>query len=106
MHKLALIPILLLFFSCRQSNENKVEEVYTLGNINYKFPVSDEAKSDFSKGLLLLHSFEYEDGKEAFRAAQVADKKEVMAHWGEAMCNYKALWGLQDLPAGTEMMAK
>ncbi len=94
-----------LLFSCGKQNENATEE-YTLGDINYQFPVSEDAKSDFSKGLLLLHSFEYEDGKEAFLAAQAADKNEVMAYWGEAMCYYKALWGLQDVPAGQGVMAK
>jgi tetratricopeptide (TPR) repeat protein len=96
--------ISLLLFSCGQ-NENTSED-YTLGDIHYNFPVSIDAKEGFSKGLLLLHSFEYDDGKEAFIAAQAADKDEVMAYWGEAMCHYKALWGLQDVPAGQAVMAK
>lgn len=108
MRKLAILPIftIVLLFSCSQQNEKTTEDYTLLGDINYQFPVSTEAKKDFSKGLLLLHSFEYEDGKEAFLASQAADKSEVMAYWGEAMCYYKALWGLQDVPAGRGVMAK
>ena len=101
---LAFIFLSVLTFSCQQKEETT--EAYTLGDINYQFPVSEDAKSDFSKGLLLLHSFEYDDAKEAFLAAQSDDKNEVMAYWGEAMCNYKALWGLQDVPAGKVVMEK
>ena len=47
-----------------------------------------------------MHSFEYEDAQEAFQAALEKDSTEVMAHWGEAMTHYKALWGLQNEEAG------
>lgn len=101
----ALFFVLTLVIGCSQQKAPK-DDSYTLGQIEHQFTVSAEAKESFDKGLLLLHSFEYDDGKEAFRAAQTADSTEVMAYWGEAMCNYKALWGLQDLPAGREIMAR
>ncbi|MEQ9302892.1 MAG: hypothetical protein RJQ14_03180, partial [Marinoscillum sp.] len=101
----ALFLVLALVIGCSQQKAPK-DDSYTLGQIEHQFTVSDEAKESFDKGLLLLHSFEYDDGKEAFRAAQTADSTEVMAYWGEAMCHYKALWGLQDLPAGREIMAR
>ncbi|MFT6857362.1 MAG: tetratricopeptide (TPR) repeat protein [Cyclobacteriaceae bacterium] len=95
----------LILFSCKQQKETPTED-YTLGTIKDQFPVSTAAREAFNTGLLLLHSFEYDDGKDAFLAAQAADKTEVMAYWGEAMCHYRALWGLQDVPAGQEVMAK
>ena len=95
----------IVLFSCNQPKETTTEE-YTLGDIKYQFPISPEASEEFNKGLLLLHSFEYDDAKDAFLAAQEADQNEVMAYWGEAMCNYKALWGLQNVPKGREVMAK
>ena len=100
-HFLALI----ILFSCGKQTENSSED-YTLGDIKYQFPVSAEASADFDKGLLLLYSFEYVDANEAFLAAQTADKNEIMAYWGEAMCYYKALWGRVDVDAGREVMAK
>ncbi|MTI41321.1 tetratricopeptide repeat protein [Fulvivirga lutimaris] len=108
MHKLSTIPFisLIILFGCGQPKETATEDNYTLGEIKYKFPVSPEASEGFDKGLLLLHSFEYDDARDAFLEAQAADKNEVMAYWGEAMCSYKALWGLQNVEEGREVMAK
>ena len=35
-----------------------------------------------------------------------ADSTEFMAYWGVAMSHYKALWGLQNIPAGRQTMAR
>ena len=95
----------LLILGCQQkTRESRVD--YTLGEIAYAFPVSEEARENFDKGLLLLHSFEYDDAQEVFRLAREKDENEVMAYWGEAMCEYKALWGLQDVEAGREIMSR
>ncbi|XOV91999.1 MAG: hypothetical protein ACFHWX_17540 [Bacteroidota bacterium] len=94
-----------ILLSCSQQKETPSGS-YTLGDIEYQFPVSMDATEGFSKGLLLLHSFEYDDAKDAFLEAQVADPNEVMAYWGEAMCSYKALWGLQNVEEGRKVMEK
>ena len=46
---------------------------------------SESAIPLFHEGLLLLHSFEFEDAAEKFVAAQQIDSNFVMAYWGEAM---------------------
>ncbi len=94
-----------ILISCSQPKETAGDK-YELGDINYRFPVSQKAAEGFDKGLLLLHSFEYDDARDAFLEAQKADEQEVMAYWGEAMCSYKALWGLQNLEEGRKVMAK
>ena len=43
--------------------------------------------------MLLLHSFEYDDAKEAFVEAQKAAPAFAMAYWGEAMTYNHPLWG-------------
>jgi tetratricopeptide (TPR) repeat protein len=96
---------IIILFGCSQPKEAQTES-YTLGDINYQFPVSESAKEGFNKGLLLLHSFEYDDANDAFLEAQRVDSTEVMAYWGESMCNYKALWGLQNVEKGREVMAR
>lgn len=50
----------------------------------------------FEKGLLLLHSFEYEDAREAFIEAQLIDSTFAMAYWGEAMTYNHSLWQKQE----------
>jgi tetratricopeptide (TPR) repeat protein len=90
-----------------QSSEAETAEVKSqLGDMGYSFNISEKAKDAFDKGFLLLHSFEYDDAREEFRAAQEADPEEVMAYWGLAMTHYKALWGLQDLEKGRAVLAE
>jgi len=58
------------------------------------FPTSGNAAAQplFIKGVLLMHSFEYDDAREAFVAAEKADPGFAMAYWGEAMTFNQAVW--------------
>ena len=56
----------------------------------------EEAQPSFQKGLLLLHSFEYEDAAEAFRKAKQLDPDCTMAYWGEVMTQNHSLWRYQN----------
>ncbi len=77
-----------------------------LGTLAHSFSISEKARPHFDRGLLLLHSFEYDDAREEFEKAKAADPSEVMAYWGLAMTHYKALWGLQDLAEGRKIMVE
>ncbi len=105
MKKLFPLAFGLLIFSCTSSTESAKKSSH-LGNLNHQFSIYPEAKADFDQGLLLLHSFEYDDAREAFDRALQADPDEVMAYWGLAMTHYKALWGLQNIAAGRRVMAQ
>jgi tetratricopeptide (TPR) repeat protein len=63
-----------------------------LGTIDFPTSGSPAAQPLFIKGVLLLHSFEYDDAREAFVAAQQADPGFAMAYWGEAMTFNHAVW--------------
>jgi len=99
-----LISSLLIISACTTPTKEDTS-ASTLGELQYILPVSEKARPYFDEGLLLLHSFEYDDAQEAFELAIQADSTEIMAYWGVAMSHYKALWGLQDLPAGRQLMA-
>lgn len=101
------ICIALIFaVSCNDKSveQGEADDTAHLGILNHEFSISEEAAGDFEKGLLLLHSFEYDDALVAFQEASKRDSTEVMAYWGAALCHYKALWGLQDKRAGYEVM--
>lgn len=89
----------LLIFACSSeqekpiSNNNPADE---LGEIQFQVEGSPEAQTAFKKGLLLLHSFEYEDAEAAFLETQELDSNLVMAYWGEAMTHNHPLWRQQD----------
>ena len=63
-----------------------------LGRIDFPTSGSAAAQPAFLRGVLLMHSFEYDDAREAFQEAQKADPGFAMAYWGEAMTYNHAVW--------------
>ena len=63
-----------------------------LGRINFPTSGSATAQESFLRGVLYLHSFEYDSAREAFRAAQESDPQFTMAYWGEAMTRNHPVW--------------
>lgn len=97
MKSIAPLLILLLILSCKQQKKQNNQ----LGIVDISFSGKDSAQPHFEKGLLLLHSFEYEDAREAFIKAQDEDPQMAMAYWGEAMTYNHSLWQEQDYEAAT-----
>jgi len=97
-----LILSLVLLFSCKQE---KNQESY-LGIVNIEVSGNKNAVPHFEKGLLLLHSFEYADSREAFLEAQKTDPDMLMSYWGEAMTYNHPLWSEQDFEKGTGALKK
>jgi hypothetical protein len=89
MKNVFLFTIIILSCSC---NNQKPKTDY-LGVVNLTVSGEKDALLHFEKGLLLLHSFEYSDAREAFQQAQKSDPKMAMAYWGEAMTHNHSLWG-------------
>src|SRR5512144_625145 len=76
-----------------------------LGRTDFPASGSAAAMPHFLRGLLLLHSFEYADAADEFRAAQKADPGFAMAYWGEAMTYNHPLWMQRDRDAATKALA-
>jgi hypothetical protein len=70
-----------------------------LGETVFPTSGSAEAQPDFMRGLLLLHSFEFDAARKSFQAAIAKDPGFAMAYWGEALSNNQPIWGTQDLEA-------
>jgi tetratricopeptide (TPR) repeat protein len=70
-----------------------------LGNVVFENSGARTAQDDFLRGVALLHSFEYFDAANAFKAAQKADKNFALAYWMEALTYRHPLWGEEDLAA-------
>ncbi len=83
---------LFLGLSCK--NQEHGNE--SLGEVHLNVSGDKNALSHFKRGLLFLHSFEYDDARTAFQEAQKADPKMAMAYWGEAMTYNHTIWGEQD----------
>ncbi len=108
MKKILVLLLLVCPFiiSCDSGKSGSTDSTSHLGDIQHEFVIDGPARTDFDRGLLLLHSFEYDDAREAFIEAKKASPDELMVYWGEAMTHYKALWGLQDVEAGRAVIAE
>jgi tetratricopeptide (TPR) repeat protein len=103
MKKTFLLVMLLPLFACSLG----AQAIPGLGAAT--FPTSTHsaaAQSDFMRGLLLLHLFEYPDAAKSFVAAEKADPGFAMAYWGEAMTFNLGVWNEVDLKAGQAALAR
>src|SRR6188508_2581118 len=99
----AALIAFMFFNSCSSSNSNSSDQ---LGEISFPVHANKEAQPFFQKGLLLLHSFEYDDAAENFIKAEELDSTCVMAYWGEAMTHTHPLWHQQDYEKGNDALTK
>ena len=70
-----------------------------LGETTFPNSGSADAQEPFLRGILLLHSFEYDDARDAFQRARAIDPGFAMAAWGEAMTHNHPIWMRQDRDA-------
>ena len=98
--------ILLLLISALFAGQTRATTVDSLGSIDFPNSGSSEAQEAFIRGVLLLHSFEYEDAREAFQEARETDADFAMAYWGEAMTYNHPLWRWQDRDAALAILDK
>lgn len=84
-----MLVVFVLLLGCTSGNKQSKSK---LGEISFTAMGKKEAQPFFEKGLLLLHSFEYEDAAEQFNKARTIDPGFTMAYWGEAMTHNHNLW--------------
>ncbi len=83
-----------------------VVHIEGLGSLSFPNSGNEAAQEPFMRGVLLLHSFEFEPAAEAFIEAQEADPEFTLAYWGEAMTYNHPLWKEKDDEAGKKALAK
>ena len=81
-------------------------EINDLGSLDFPNSGAEQAQEAFARGVLLLHSFEYEDAREAFQEASAIDPDFALAFWGEAMTHNHPLWRQQDREAALEALSR
>jgi tetratricopeptide (TPR) repeat protein len=86
--------------------EPALTHVDGLGSIAFPNSGKPAAQPAFVRGVLLLHSFEYDAAADAFRLAESADPAFALAYWGEAMTFNHPLWQQQDRDAAIKALAK
>ena len=99
---LVALSVVALFAAAPQPAPQELQ----LGSIDFPSSGSEQAQPHFVRGVLLLHSFEFDPAAEAFREAQRLDPDFAMAYWGEAMTYNHPLWAQQDREAALAALAR
>ena len=105
-----LILFILFAFNAQAQHHvpsaNEPVGIVDLGEIRFPTSGPAEAQAHFIRGVLLMHSFEYDRARRAFIEARTAAPKFAMAYWGEAMTHNQAIWGEQDRGAALAALAR
>ncbi|MCI0604471.1 tetratricopeptide repeat protein, partial [bacterium] len=99
MKQIAFLILFFLFVSVTCAQQN-------LGTIDFPATGKEAAQPHFLRGVLLLHSFEYPDAREAFEEAIKLDPDFVMAYWGAAMTHTHPIWMEQNLQDARAILNK
>ena len=100
---LRLRPLLALLLLGLLATPTRAQEA-DYGQTTFENSGAEAAQAPFIRGVLLLHSFEYDEARAAFRRAQEVDPDFAMAHWGEAMTHNHPIWMEQDRGAALEAL--
>lgn len=100
-----LVTPLLLAFAVPAAAQQPTH-IEGLGSLSFPNSGAAEAQHDFIRGVLLLHSFEYDYAADAFRKAQEIDPDFALAYWGEAMTYTHPVWNEKDAAAARSALAR
>ncbi len=98
---LAMIPAF-----ADESHHNHALTDEEVGSVHFLTSCAQPVQQDFNRAVALLHSFQYEDARNAFQQISARDPQCAMAHWGIAMSHYHGLWENGDTAAGREALHK
>ena len=84
-------------------HELSAEEI---GSIQFPTSCPKTVELSFNRAVALLHSFQYEQAREAFKGVTQQDPSCAVAQWGVAMSHYHGLWDNGDTRAGRLALEK
>src|SRR5882724_11068952 len=109
MRSLTAVVAAALFFAplalCQEDHHHALtdEEV---GSVHFSISCAADLAGSFNRAVALLHSFQYEQTRQAFTEIASEDPQCAMAQWGVAMSHYHGLWENGDTAAGRVALNK
>src|SRR3979411_1342741 len=103
MYSLTVFLASILFFAplalCQEEHHHTLTEE-EVGSVHFSTSCRSDLTSSFNRAVALLHSFQYEQAREAFTEVASRDSQCAMTQWGIAMSHYHGMWDNGDLEAG------
>jgi tetratricopeptide (TPR) repeat protein len=90
---------------CDEQHHHELTE-NEVGSVHFSTSCTRAVEKDLNRAVALLHSFQYEDARQAFEVVGRKDPTCAMAQWGVAMSHYHGLWDNGDTAAGREALRK
>jgi tetratricopeptide (TPR) repeat protein len=84
---------------CQEEHHHALTEE-EVGSVHFPTSCRTDLGSSFNRAVALLHSFQYEQAREAFTEVARRDPQCAMTQWGIAMSHYHGMWDNGDLAAG------
>src|SRR5882762_5529034 len=103
MQRTTILLVAFFLFSSRglaaqeHHHELSAEEI---GSVHFPTSCLKTVAPGFNRAVALLHSFQYEQARQAFNEVSAMDASCAMAQWGVAMSHYHGLWENGDTAAG------
>jgi hypothetical protein len=102
---LASILFLVSLALCQEDHHHALTEE-EVGSVHFTTSCRTELAGSFNGAVALLHSFQYEQARQAFAEIAAQDPQCAMAEWGVAMSHYHGMWDNGDLSAGRAALEK
>ena len=90
---------------CQEDHHHALTEE-EVGSVHFSTSCRSELAGSFNGAVALLHSFQYEQARQAFAEIASQDPQCAMADWGVAMSHYHGMWDNGDLAAGRAALEK
>ncbi|MBZ5704848.1 MAG: hypothetical protein LAN63_05805 [Acidobacteriia bacterium] len=103
-----LLSASVLFVSlawCDEGHHHELTEA-EVGAVNFSTSCAKTLERSFNRAVALLHSFQYEQARQAFTEISSQDSTCAMAQWGIAMSYFHGLWGNSNMAAGRAALHK
>jgi tetratricopeptide (TPR) repeat protein len=109
MRSLTIALASILFFVpltlCQEEHHHALTEE-EVGSVHFSTSCRNDIAGNFNRAVALLHSFQYEQARQAFVEIAGQDPQCAMAQWGIAMSHYHGMWDNGDLAAGAAALEK
>ena len=96
---LASILCLVPFAPTQEEHHHAITEE-EIGSVHFLTSCQPDLTENFNRAVALLHSFQYEQARQAFTEISQRDSHCAMAQWGVAMSHYHGMWDNGDTGAG------
>src|SRR6202049_3491393 len=90
---------------CDEGHRHSLTEE-EVGSVHFSTSCQPALANNFNRAVALLHSFQYEQARQAFTDIVGKDPQCAMAQWGVAMSHYHGMWGNGDTAAGAIALGK